>query len=143
MFDHIRHWLHEMATEKHIFSEDDNPFLRASIAAILYHVIMSDNEEDSRERKLFTRFFGEEFGLSEDNAEELYREAKRMNQDYITCLQVINEELKDNTIEKMEVLEYINKIITLKGVREKEIQLFEEAKRILFTDTIGTERNLS
>jgi uncharacterized tellurite resistance protein B-like protein len=142
MFDNIRHWLHEMATKKHLFSENDNPLLRTSIAALLYHVIISGNEEDSRERKLFTRFFDEEFGLSEDKAAELYREAKRMNQDYTTCLQVINAELKDNTIEKKEVMEYINKIITLGGVKEEEIQLFEEAKRILFPDTIGSEQDL-
>lgn len=138
MFDNIRHWLHEMATKKHLFSEDDNPLLRTSIAALFYHVIILDNEDDSREIKLFTRFFDEEFGLSEDKAAELYREAKRMNQDYTACLQVINAELKDNTVEKKEVMEYLNKIITLKGVKEEEIRLFEEAKRILFPDAIGS-----
>ena len=139
MFESIRHWLHETAAKKHLFSEDDNPILRTSIAALLYHVIMSDNKEDSRERKLFVRFFDEEFGLSEDKAAELYREAKRMNQDYTACLQVISAELKDNAIEKKEVMEYINKIITVHGVNEEEIQLFEEAKRILFPDVIGSE----
>jgi len=142
MFDNIRHWLHEMATKKHLFSEDDNPLLRTSIAALLYHVIISGNEEDIREWKLFTRFFDEEVVLSEDKAAELYSEAKRMNQDYTTCLQVINAELKDNTIEKKEVMEYINKIIALSGVKEEEIQLFEEAKRILFPNTIGSEQDL-
>lgn len=143
MFENIRRWLHEMAAKKHLFSGDDNPLLRTSIAALLYHVIISDNEEDSRERKLFARFFSEEFGLSEDNAAELYREAKRMNQDYTTCLQVIKAELKDNALEKKEVMEYINKIITIKGVKEEEIQLFEEAKRILFPETIDSRHDIS
>lgn len=141
MFQNIRHWLHEMAAKKHLFSEDDNPLLRTSIAALLCHVIRSDAEEDSRERKLFIRFFDEEFGLSEDQAAELYREAKSMNQNYNACLQVINAELKDNAIEKKEVMEYINKIIDVHGVKDEEIQLFEEAKRVLFPDAIGSEKN--
>jgi hypothetical protein len=35
-------------------------------------------------------------------------------------------------------MEYINKIITVHEVNEEEIQLFEEAKRILFPDVIGS-----
>jgi len=141
MFENIRHWLHEMAARKHLFSEDDNPLLRTSIAVLLCHVIKTDNEADSRDRKLFIRFFDEEFGLSEEQATELYREAKRLHQDYSTCLQVISAELKDNAIEKKEVMEYINRIIDLHGVTDEEIQLFEEAKRVLFPDAIGSDQD--
>ena len=140
MFETIRHWLHEMAARKHLFSEDDNPLLRTSLAALLYHVIKTDEDADVRDKKLFVRFFDEEFGLSHAQADELYREAKTMNQDFTACLQVINAELKNNAIEKKEVMAYINRIIDLHGVTDKEIQLFEEAKRVLFPDAPGPDQ---
>ena len=106
--------------------------LQDSFATILCSIIMSDNIVSEKEKKKFTGFFKDEFSLSAEETEVLFRKSMENLGKLDTYLLQLKKGLEDYPIEKARFMKYLNECIICDGVDNREYITFEEIRLKLF-----------
>ena len=106
--------------------------LQDSFATILCSIIMSDNIISEKEKKKFMGFFKDEFSLSVEEIEALFKKSMDSLANLDTHLFQLKKGLEDYPTEKARFMKYLNECIICDGVDNREYIIFEEIRSKLF-----------
>jgi uncharacterized tellurite resistance protein B-like protein len=106
--------------------------LQDSFAIILCNIIMSDNIVSEKEKEKFNIFFQNEFSLSPEETDTLFKKSMLNLNDLNLHIAQLKEGLEDSPTEKARFMKYLNECIICDGVDNREYQTFEEIRLKLF-----------
>ena len=139
MFESLKSWFDSLETEGKLFNHPDEEAIHVAVASLLYHIINADDLESAKEKHKFTVIMSEEFGLTDKQISTLYRYVKTLKSDLTTDLNTVNEYLKDNPNLRMALMNKLNQLIGVDGVKSNELQIFYDAIKVIFPDLVDED----
>ena len=109
--------------------------LKDSFATLLVYAIRADDVISEKERVLFCELMEEHFDVEYAQSLKFLSETTPTKEDIDKHIEIINRFLKDNPMQKMRILAYLNHIIYTDGIELNEYKVFEKLKNKLFPDT--------
>ena len=94
MFQSLTHWFESLAEESKLFTNNNDETLHSALASVLYHIISADKNVEVREKHQFCAILKQEFDLSDEQVDHLYRAAKSSSSDPQQDLHTVNQFLK-------------------------------------------------
>lgn len=134
MFESFRHWIESINDESKLFRHADDEVLHSALASLLYHYISQEDRHGGKEKHEFDRLMKQELGLSQEQADHLYRNAKATTGDLHSDMQTINAHLKDNPGVRMQFMRALLQLVNLHGAHSAELDLFHETLHEVFPD---------
>ncbi len=134
MFASIRQWLDSLNEDSHLFTNRDDAVLHSGVAAVLYHLIAADNTITQRERHAFHHIMREEFELTEEQIEHLFRTAQESHGDPQQDLQTVSTYLKKSPTMRMAFVSKLMRLINVDGLDQKELDVLYGTLRSAFPE---------
>tara|TARA_R110001592_G_scaffold1001_1_gene5883 strand:+ start:874 stop:1299 length:426 start_codon:yes stop_codon:yes gene_type:complete len=132
MFKSLKHLFESFETESTLFNHADDEAIHVALASLLYHILSCDGEESAKEKHEFSEILRKEFTLNNAQIASLYNQVKMLNNDSTDDLYTIDQYLKKNPTSRMLFMEKLNHLISLDGVKSRELDFFAKAKEVLF-----------
>jgi len=130
----LREWFDKMFSGETLFQENEE-FNRIALASLLFHVINADGVETDKEKRKFQQIMTEQFvDLEPAAVAELYRRVKASESDLATDLNTLRTRLKDSPNVRRSLMSTLNKMVNVDGVSPKELEVFQEATRVMFPE---------
>lgn len=125
----LREWFDELGHLDHLNKKDHT--LQRAFAVVIYHVINADQKETSKEKKRFSTFFENDFGLDELEIYKLHQEASQFDKDFDTYLAVLKEKIGAYPEVELKLMQTLNSIMVTQKFNEKEYAEFEKIRDAL------------
>ena len=137
MFESLKHWLDSLDKQSKLFENPDDEVLHSALASVLYHIISEDGRIGRQEKQEFKAILKQEFNLDEAQSDHLFLAAESSNSDLLADLHTINRFLKDSPKIRMNFMEKIIHLVSLDGVKDRELDIFYEALHEVFPKIAG------
>ena len=134
MFESLRHWLESIRDESKLFEHTEDEVLHSALASLLYHFIALDARHGGREKHEFDRIMKQQFELSQEQVDHLYRAAKASSADPHEDLRIIDGHLKDNPTVRLHFMQKLLELVDVHGAQSEELKLFHETLREVFPE---------
>jgi len=134
MFESLKHWMDAQETESKLFKHADSELIHNALASVLYHIIAVDGHETDKEKHRFEQILQKEFELSAKQTISLYRYVKTLKSDFKSDLSTVNEYLKDNSHQRMQLMMKLNQLMAVDGINNEELGIFYDAMEVLFPE---------
>ncbi len=125
----LREWFDELGHLDHLDTKDQT--LQKAFAVVIYHVINADAKETEKEKKRFSRFFENDFGLNDLEIYKLHQEASQFDKDFETYLDVLKEKIGAYPEVELKLMQTLNSIMVTQTFNEKEFAEFEKIRDAL------------
>ncbi len=125
----LREWFDELGHLDHLNVEDHT--LQRAFAVVIYHVINADKIETDREKKRFSEFFLNDFGLDDLEIYKLHKEASQFDKDFDTYLDVLKEKIGAYPEVEVKLLKTLNSIMVTQKFNKEEFAEFEKIRDTL------------
>ena len=144
MFESITHWFDTLKNESKLFDHPEDEILHSALASVLYHVISADQHVDAKEKHEFDRILKQEFDLSDEQVDHLYRAAKGSTADVHGDLHTINFYLKPKPAVRMTFMRKLLQLVDIHGAHREQLDLFYETLHEVFPEVkdLGNEETL-
>lgn len=139
MFTSIKHWLDEVHDHARIFENHESEVLHVALASLLYRVIVADGQETHHEKTAFSKILKHEFDLSDDRIAALHERVKHIDCPLQHDIDTLAEFLKDNPGARLSFMSMLTQLVSVDGVKEREMELFYKVQHALFPDTKQAE----
>lgn len=134
MFESLSHWLSSKNADNCLFEHPEDEAIHLALASILYRIMMMDEVESRRERHEFAHILEHEFHLDTKQIEQLHEKVKDLKSSLKEDLSTIHHYLKDKDGARLNFMRMLNHLISLDGVKNKELDIFYAAQKELFPD---------
>lgn len=134
MFESLKHWFENLQKESKLFDHPEAELIHVALASLLYRIISADEFESAKEKQKFKLILSEEFDLTDIQISELFDRAKNLKSDLKTDLDTIQEYLKKKPSLRMSLMNKLNQLICIDGVRTNEIEIFYNTMKVIFPD---------
>ncbi len=125
----LREWFDELGQLDHLDKKDHT--LQRAFAVVIYHVINADDSETEKEKKRFSKFFENDFGLDDLEIYKLHEEASQFDKDFDTYLDVLKEKIGAYPEVELKLMQTLNSIMVTQTFNEKEFVEFEKIRDAL------------
>ena len=125
----LREWFDELGHMDHLDQKDQT--LQRTFAVVIYHVINADAKETEKEKKRFSTFFENDFGLDNFEIYKLHEEASQFDKDFDTYLDVLKEKIGAYPEVELKLMQTLNSIMGTQKFNEKEFVEFEKIRDAL------------
>lgn len=126
----LKAWFDHLGSLDHLDKKDVT--LRRAFAVVIYHTIIADDIETSKEKQRFASFFKNDYGLTDEEITALYEEASRFDGDFEIYLDVLKEKITTYPEIELKLMRTLNSMMSSHGFNEKEFAVFERIKLALF-----------
>ena len=134
MFESLTHWFDTLKEKSKLFDHPEDEILHGALASVLYHVISADQHVDAKEKHEFDRILKQEFDLSDEQVNHLYRAAKGSTADVHGDLHTLNFYLKHNPAVRMTFMRKLLQLVDVDGAHREELDLFYETLHEVFPE---------
>jgi len=134
MFESLTHWFDTLKEQSKLFDHPEDEILHSALASMLYHVISADQHVDAKEKHEFDRILKQEFDLSDEQVDHLYRAAKGSTADVHGDLHTLNFYLKHNPAVRMTFMRKLLQLVDVHGAHREELDLFYETLHEVFPE---------
>jgi uncharacterized tellurite resistance protein B-like protein len=141
MFESIKSWFEAMNEHSEHFDHKDEEAVHVALASLLYHIISVDNLQSDKEKHLFSSILREEFNLNSEQVISLYDQVKTLETDFHQDLATISEHLVKNPHLKMSFMEKLIHLMSVDGITEKELVIFNDAIKVVFPEIPNADDN--
>ncbi|MDH3631152.1 MAG: TerB family tellurite resistance protein [Gammaproteobacteria bacterium] len=134
MFESLTHWFDTLKEQSKLFDHPEDEILHSALASVLYHIISADQHVDAKEKHEFDRILKQEFDLSDEQVDHLYRAAKGSTADVHGDLHTLNFYLKHNPAVRMTFMRKLLQLVDVQGAHREELDLFYETLHEVFPE---------
>ena len=127
----LKAWFDHLGSLDHLDKKDIT--LRRAFAVVIYHTIIADDIETSKEKKRFASFFKNDFGLTDEEISELHEDASRFDGDFEIYLDVLKEKIAVYPEIELKLMQTLNGMLSSHSFNEKEFAVFEQIQQALFS----------
>ncbi len=114
--------------------DENEEFNRIALASLLFHVIKADGAETDKEKRKFQQIMKEQFDLQPEAIADLYRRVKASESDLTADRTTLRDRLKDAPQVRRSLMNTLNSMINIDGVSPQELEVFEQAMRVMFPE---------
>ena len=126
----LRAWFDELGHLDHLNTEDTT--LQRAFAVVIHHVIEVDDVETEKEKNRFASFFKNDFGMDEQQINQLREEASQFDGEFDTYLDVLKEKISAYPEVELKLMQTLNSMMGTHKFNAKEFAVFENIRKALF-----------
>ena len=134
MFQSLTHWFESLAEESKLFTNNNDETLHSALASVLYHIISADKNVEVREKHQFCAILKQEFDLSDEQVDHLYRAAKSSSSDPQQDLHTVNKFLKQKPAVRLNFMRKLIRLVDIGGTHDSELALFYQTLHEVFPE---------
>ena len=126
----LRAWFDELGHLDHLNTEDTT--LQRAFAVVIHHVIKADDVETEKEKNRFASFFKNDFGMNNEQIDQLHEEASQFDGEFDTYLDVLKEKISAYPEVELKLMQTLNSMMGTHKFSPKEFAVFENIRKALF-----------